>query len=844
MNLFKEFPKIQKAECFEYSKSKNIACWQRDINDSGAKILLADSYENIFNNIKNDRNHYYEYWSSTQPIKLFIDYDRKSELIDPTNQTQIIDEENNYKQDISNIIYTIKSLIPTITNVYILKSVPNFKKKSYHIIFDGVYFLNRSIMKHFMDEQVKPKHKDLFDKKIIDVKVYGELCFRTLLSTKAGENRPLYIIDTNLFLSSYEEKCTTMDNTTLEDFLNACISNVNDKCKLFNYKQEKKKKQLCINEEEDGDIYSDKTIVKRYLDILDADRYTDYNKWINVGFILFSINPDYIDLWHSFSKQSDNYDEAKCNYNWNTFSNSEYIYTLNTLIHLARIDNHNDCLELSNEIPNHDVRFLRPLDNILSKYIHRLYGEHFVCSDPKKDEWYFFNSNRWKKENKSLNLRQKIINHVFNNIDKYFQQLKKEGANDSSINNFKAILKTISTGIKLNCLDIEFYNENFYKIIDQNKDLIGFENGVFDLINMKFRKGVSSDYISLTTGYDYKYYSPEEPVYQELLSLIYQILPHRETREFTLKSLASCLDGHTRDENFYIWSGKNASGGNGKSTLTELLAKALGEYAIDSPVSLITGKRESSNNANSALVATRNKRVVIMQEPGVNDIIQADVLKSLTGGDKVSTRELHGSQVEFKPHFKAFIATNKLPAVSDIDGGVTRRLKITEFISRFVHNPNQNNDYLYEYQIDKELKSKLDVYKTVFMCILIDYYKIYRAEGLEPPRSVLKVTKRYEDNNNNIKTFIEENIVKATKTDFITLDEIKNIYKTDQIIRNSFPKVNNFISQLENALCSEFKIKQKIKRIDGYCLRGNEIDNDDDLDNNDDNDYSDSDSEF
>ena len=562
-----------------------------------------------------------------------------------------------------------------------------------------------------------------------------------------------------------------------------------------------------------------------------------------MGFILFSINPDYIDLWHSFSKQSDNYDEAKCNYNWNTFSNSEYIYTLNTLIHLARIDNHNDCLELSNEIPNHDVRFLRPLDNILSKYIHRLYGEHFVCSDPKKDEWYFFNSNRWKKENKSLNLRQKIINHVFNNIDKYFQQLKKEGANDSSINNFKAILKTISTGIKLNCLDIEFYNENFYKIIDQNKDLIGFENGVFDLINMKFRKGVSSDYISLTTGYDYKYYSPEEPVYQELLSLICQILPHRETREFTLKSLASCLDGHTRDENFYIWSGKNASGGNGKSTLTELLAKALGEYAIDSPVSLITGKRESSNNANSALVATRNKRVVIMQEPGVNDIIQADVLKSLTGGDKVSTRELHGSQVEFKPHFKAFIATNKLPAVSDIDGGVTRRLKITEFISRFVNNPNNNNDYLYEYQIDKELKSKLDVYKTVFMCILIDYYKIYRAEGLEPPRSVLKVTKRYEDNNNNIKTFIEENIVKATKTDFITLDEIKNIYKTDQIIRNSFPKVNNFISQLENALCSEFKIKQKIKRIDGYCLRGNEIDNDDALDNNDDND-SDSDSEF
>jgi hypothetical protein len=30
-------------------------------------------------------------------------------------------------------------------------------------------------------------------------------------------------------------------------------------------------------------------------------------------------------------------------------------------------------------------------------------------------------------------------------------------------------------------LEIEFFNETFYKIIDQDKYLIGFENGIYDL---------------------------------------------------------------------------------------------------------------------------------------------------------------------------------------------------------------------------------------------------------------------------------------------------------------------------------------------------------------------------
>lgn len=825
---FKEFGKSQKIDAFEYAKENKLCVWQRDLNDSGAKIILADSYENVFNKIKSGDNFFYEYWSSNQNIRLYIDYDNKVKHIDKDDlkgRVKNLDDTSNHKTDILNIINTIRGMIPNITGVNILKSIPNFEKRSYHIIFDGIHFATRAILKRFVEEQLRPKFKELFDKKIIDTKVYGDLCFRTLLSTKSGQNRPLYLLNTEEFLNELHEEPYSVEDTTYEQFLKTCISNVDNTSFRYDYRSEKKKNNTRkVHLMNDEDIYSDKEVVRKYLDLLDGDRYTDYNKWLNIGFILFSINPEFLDLWHYFSSKWEYYDEENCNVKWGTFGNSEYIYTINNLIYLARVDNPDDCEDLGKDIPGHDVKFLRPFDNVLSKFIHRIYGERFVCSNPQKDEWYYFNSIRWKKENKSYNLRKKITNEVFTKIETYRKQLIKEGASDDIIKNYHSILQRLGSGISLNCLDIEFYNENFYKIIDQNKDLLGFENGILDLTTMEFRSGVSSDYISMSTGYDFKVYSEDDPLYNELMELIIQILPEPETRHFTLKSLASCIDGYNRDENFYIWSGKNASGGNGKSTLTELLTKSLGEYAVDSPVSLITGKRESANSPNSALAGIRNKRVVIMQEPGSNDQIQADVMKALTGGDKVSTRELHGTQIEFKQNAKLFLACNRVPTMSEIDGGVMRRVKITEFTSKFVENANGEN----EFEIDKELKSKLDTYKPVFMCLLIDYYKIYKAEGLKPPESVMKVTKKYENNNNNIKTFIDENIVKGAKTDFITKDEIKDLYRADIFLQRTFTKLSTFITQLENSLCTEFKIgpKRSSQRIEGYHLRRPDMDDD------------------
>ena len=220
-----------------------------------------------------------------------------------------------------------------------------------------------------------------------------------------------------------------------------------------------------------------------------------------------------------------------------------------------------------------------------------------------------------------------------------------------------------------------------------------------------------------------------------------------------------------------------------------------------------------------------------MQEPEANEMIQAGVMKSLTGGDNISTRELNSSQMEFKPMAKLFMACNRQPMLSDSDGGTIRRLKLTEFISRFVENPSpEPQNGIYEFKIDKDLKSKLEHYKSVFMCILLNYYKIYRSEGIIPPMSVIKVTKKYESDNNLIKDFIDEYIQESDKSEFIAKDELKNIYKNDYTLKANFGKFNNFIGRLENTLCTEFKLdtKKRIYKLSGYVIRTKGLEDDDD----------------
>ena len=62
----------------------------------------------------------------------------------------------------------------------------------------------------------------------------------------------------------------------------------------------------------------------------------------------------------------------------------------------------------------------------------------------------------------------------------------------------------------------EFYDPEFEEKLNENRDILGFDNGVYDLKNSCFRDGHPEDYLTFTVGYDYEEYSLDHQYINDL----------------------------------------------------------------------------------------------------------------------------------------------------------------------------------------------------------------------------------------------------------------------------------------------------------------------------------------
>ena len=126
---------------------------------------------------------------------------------------------------------------------------------------------------------------------------------------------------------------------------------------------------------------------------------------------------------------------------------------------------------------------------------------------------------------------------------------------------------------------------------------------------------------------------------------------------------------------------------NGKSLLVDLFQECLGDYSCVLPITLLTENRAKAGQAQPELFVTKGKRFAVLQEPDTKTAIQVGLLKELTGGDKIIARTLFKEPIEFKPQFKMILTCNDLPKLPPHDQGTWRRVRATEFVSKFTSFP-------------------------------------------------------------------------------------------------------------------------------------------------------------
>ena len=276
------------------------------------------------------------------------------------------------------------------------------------------------------------------------------------------------------------------------------------------------------------------------------------------------------------------------------------------------------------------------------------------------------------------------------------------------------------------------------------------------------------------------------------------------------------------------WTG---TGGNGKSKLVELMSMTIGDYFSNLSVALLTQKRKASGAASPELEKTKGKRLVVMQEPDVNETINVGEMKELTGNDKIEARALFKEPIEFTPQYKMLMMCNDLPEVPSNDDGTWRRIEGVPFDSKFVENKNEVNPELHIYPRDKKLKGKFPFWTLPLMIKLLQEWREYDKYGIIIPEEVKNKTKSFRNENDVVGMWIDQcceiaenvrvsDLEKYAPTEFdILYLEFSEWAETKEYKKPSRPKVMEAFNKWQAK--SRFGLSLGKKKSD-KCVNGTE----------------------
>ena len=439
----------------------------------------------------------------------------------------------------------------------------------------------------------------------------------------------------------------------------------------------------------------------------------------------------------------------------------------------------------------------------------QLYKDRYVCVSIRQNRWFEYKHQRWFENDSGNSLRdlistelhshyQKIITekvHSLNNMDQgddLYERCKKQINRLCDITTY--LRKTQwKNNIMKECGSM-FYDPVFMNKLDQNPYLLCFNNCVVDFKKKTERKGQPDDYISKCTNIDYIPYDDTKnyETMVEINDFFKQLFPDDELRGYMWDHLASCCLGTNDNQTFNIYTG---SGRNGKSKLVDLMTRCLGDYKGTVPITLITQKRNSIGSTSSEIVQLKGTRYAVMQEPSKGDKINEGIMKEITGGDPIQGRALFKDTITFIPQFKLVVCTNTLFDIKSNDDGTWRRIRVCDFMSKFLDKPYENEDkfprdsFPHQFSIDKNIDSKFARWAPVLMSMLVN--KSYENQGnVMDCKIVMSSSDKYREGQDYLTEFDKDMIIrhqgeKIKKT--VLLEKFKMWYETNYG-RGNMPK--------------------------------------------------------
>ena len=377
-------------------------------------------------------------------------------------------------------------------------------------------------------------------------------------------------------------------------------------------------------------------------------------------------------------------------------------------------------------------------------------GTHRFCVDNQK--WYIYDRGLWTIDKGDIQA-QGNMQRLLQLLHLYCAEVA-DGEDPDIIKNYKTYISKSSSDTILRRALNASKNNLVINMTDFDSDpyLLNCRNGVYDMREHKFRFAKPEDYFTLSVSCNYPTGISTHKC-DRWYSFVDEIMEgDKEKAAFLQRALGYSLLGVNREECMFLAYGRTRSG---KGTLFNTIAKVLGMGtdtgyggSINSSLVCESKFKDKDYNAPEPMLAdTVGIRYLTLSETKKGALLDVNAIKSLTGRDPRKTRQLHCPAFTFTPQFTMWLSTNFLPKVNDDSLFKSDRLWVIEFNKHFEED---DRDYsLKEIFEDKDNQA-------VILKWLLDGYKMYTEQGLNPPACIREATARYARINDRILCFKED----------------------------------------------------------------------------------------
>ena len=391
---------------------------------------------------------------------------------------------------------------------------------------------------------------------------------------------------------------------------------------------------------------------------------------------------------------------------------------------------------------------------------------------PQNKCWYYFDKATHGWDTKSNTEIQKLIDDNFCNILSKSINICRATNDEALLEALVSIIDRLKNNAMnvnrvMSILEYRMCDSTFCDITDRKK-LMRFPDGVVELRQSGdpiFRTGKPNDYCTKMGKCHFNYdisMSAEdiEKMENSVKDLLDKIFPDRHVLRYAMKYISSILEPGNLDKLLAVLSG---CGNNGKTLLCNMIAHSFGDYVVRPSVKqLQTRGAQSASNATPDLVRMDRARAFMYMEPDSGGYFNNNMAKTITGGEiDVAARGLHKDEKPVAIDGKAIIAANPSFVIGIVDKALAWRIVTIPFDAEFCENAEKKwhneRDRRYIHERDTSLMDRYRDLCTAFIRILtIEYYPLYKKEGLTQPKQIVNATHAFINKGDPIHHYITE----------------------------------------------------------------------------------------